>query len=55
MFNLEIPEIELVHYNTVNKDYQHDSSMIQGIHLFQINRLLNYQIFQLKIFIFKKK
>ena len=41
---LQITESVLVYFNVVNNDYQQDSRV-----LFQINRLVNYQIFHLEV------
>ena len=48
---LEINEVVLIHCNTVNNYYQHDSRMI---HLFLINHLVHYSIFHQNILYFEK-
>ena len=39
---LEITEVVLIHCNVVNNSYQQNSRVLSCIHLFLINRLVNY-------------
>ena len=54
MSNLEITEVVLVHCNIVNNNYQQNSRSC--IHLFLINRLVNYLVLKMvwKHFMFLK-